>query len=271
MLASEGVGSRGGNGLDSAVCVRERHRVPDRCGFDIALDTRADMLCVDMSETPSPSAARTTVVAAALDLFARQGFEATSVEQIAQAAGVSRSTFFRQFGGKEDVVFADHEILLADVRTWLERGHENPWVAVCQASERVFAHFARDPQVARRRYEIVRQVPALREREIVTVFRYERLFDEYLREALPGIDPLDAVGFAALVTALHNHVLRRLLRGTKRVPASVLRAALDGALRRYGVHPQAEAPAADDVVVAVFPRAMPAAEIARRVRTELDR
>ncbi|WP_458040871.1 MULTISPECIES: TetR/AcrR family transcriptional regulator [Bacteria] len=223
-----------------------------------------------MSETPSPSAARTVVVAAALELFAQQGFEATSVEQIARAAGVSRSTFFRQFGGKEDVVFADHEILLADLRTWLERGHENPWVAVCEATQRVFRHFANDPKVARRRYEIVRQVPALRDREIVTVFRYERLFDEYLRSALPGIDPLDAVGFAALVTALHNHVLRRLLRGTKRVPLSELQAALDDALRRYGVHPDPAPAAADDIVIAVFPRATPAAEVARRIRTSLD-
>lgn len=223
-----------------------------------------------MSATPSPSAARTAVVAAALDLFARQGFEATSVEQIAQAAGVSRSTFFRQFGGKEDVVFADHDLLLAELREWLDSGHDDPWIAVCEASERVFQHFARDPEVARLRYQIVRRVPALREREIVTVFRYERLFDEYLRAALPGLDPLDAVGFAALVTAVHNHVLRQLLRGTKRVPVSTLQAALADVLRRYGVHPDVELGAEDDVVVAVFPRAMPAAEIARRVRAELD-
>ncbi|HYJ51391.1 MAG TPA: helix-turn-helix domain-containing protein [Microbacterium sp.] len=223
-----------------------------------------------MSETPSPSVARTAVVAAALELFAEQGFEATSVEQIARAAGVSRSTFFRQFGGKEDVVFADHEVLLDELREWLERGHPNPWVAVCQASERVFLHFAHDPEVARLRYQIVRQVPALREREIITVFRYERQFDEYLRRSLPEIDPLDAVGFSALVTALHNHVLRRLLRGTKRVPLTALRRALDDALRRYGVHPDGAAAAGDDVVVAVFPRAMPAAEMARRVRRQLE-
>ena len=102
------------------------------------------------------------------------------------------------------------------------------------------------------------------------MFRYERQFDQYLRRALPEIDPLDAVGFAALVTALHNHVLRRLLRGTKRVPLTALRRALDDALRRYGVHPDGAAPAGDDVVVAVFPRAMPSAEMARRVRGQLD-
>jgi len=222
-----------------------------------------------MSATPSPSAARTDVVAAALELFEGQGFEATSVEQIAQAAGVSRSTFFRQFGGKEDVVFADHEVLLDEVRQWLAKGHRDPWLAVCEASEHVFRHFAADPEVARRRYRVVRNVPALREREIVTVFRYERVFDDYLRSSVPGIDPLDAVGFAALVTAVHNHVLRRLLRGSRVRPA-VLRAAFDDVLRRYGVHPDGAGAAEDDVIVAVFPRRMPPAEVTRRLRERLD-
>lgn len=211
----------------------------------------------------------TGVVAAALELFSAQGFDQTSVEQIAKAAGVSRSTFFRQFGGKEDVVFIDHEALLDELRHFLAEPHDDPWAAVCEASERVFTHFARDPELARRRYEIVREVPVLRDREIVTVFRYERLFDEHLRDSLPGIAPIDAVGFSALVTAVHNHVLRELLRGS-RVPLSVLRDALDDVRRRYGVLPEAVAPADDDVVVAVFPRSMPVAEISRRVQAQLS-
>ncbi len=112
-------------------------------------------------------------------------------------------------------------------------------------------------------------MPALRDREIVTVFRYERLFDEYLRSAVPGLDPLDAVGFAALVTAVHNHVLRGLLRGD-RVRPEVLRAAFDDVLRRYGVHPHAESDSMDEVVVAVFPRRMPLAEVSRRLQDRLD-
>ncbi|MGF3056972.1 TetR family transcriptional regulator [Microbacterium sp. YY-01] len=222
-----------------------------------------------MSDSDETSAARTNVVAVALDLFAQQGFDATSVDQIARTAGISRSTFFRQFGGKDDVVFADHDVLLAGLRDYLSRPHENPWQAVCEASITVFRHFLSDPELARRRYQVVRQVPSLREREIVMVFQYERLFDEYLRDSLPGIDPLDAVGFSALVTAVHNHVLRRLLRG-ERTPISLLRSALDDALRRFGVHPNAAAePCADDVVVAVFPRAMPIAEVTRQVRAQL--
>lgn len=211
----------------------------------------------------------TGVVAAALELFSAQGFDQTSVEQIAKAAGVSRSTFFRQFGGKEDVVFIDHEALLDELRQFLAEPHDDPWAAVCEASERVFAHFARDPELARRRYEVVREVPVLRDREIVTVFRYERLFDEYLRASLPGIAPIAAVGFSALITAVHNHVLRQLLRGG-RVPLSVLREALDDVRRRYGVLPEAITPSDDDVVVAVFPRSMPIAEISRRVQAQLS-
>lgn len=222
-----------------------------------------------MSEIPAPSDAHAAVVSAALELFATQGFEATSVEQIAQAAGVSRSTFFRQFGGKDDVVFADHDLLQKWLRQQLSRSHDDPWAAVCEASLHVFRHFAADPELGRRRYRVVREVPALREREIVAVFGYERLFDEYLRGALPGLDPLVAVSFSAMVTAVHNHVLRRLLRGTKRVPVSVLRDALDDVRRRFGVLPGDDTDG-DDVVVAVFPRRMPTAEVSRRLTERLD-
>jgi AcrR family transcriptional regulator len=43
----------------------------------------------------------------ALRLFAQQGFEATTVEQIAEAAEISPSTFFRYFKTKDDVVVED--------------------------------------------------------------------------------------------------------------------------------------------------------------------
>lgn len=222
-----------------------------------------------MTEQDPQAASATRVIAAALALFAEHGYEATSVEQIAKAAGVSRSTFFRQFGGKDDVIFADHERILVILREFLEQQHDNPWAAVCEGAMIVFKHFNAHPDTARRRYELVRQVPALREREIVAVFRYERLFDEYLRTQVPHLNPVDAVGFAALIAAVHNHVLRQMLRG-KKVSSSVLRGHLDDAMRRYGVASEPAEPQHDDLVVAVFPRTMPAAEIARRIGSQLD-
>jgi AcrR family transcriptional regulator len=51
-------------------------------------------------------ATREALHEAAVRLFVQNGYAATSVDEIAAAANVSRSTFFRYFGSKEAVVFA---------------------------------------------------------------------------------------------------------------------------------------------------------------------
>ncbi len=58
-------------------------------------------------------ATRDALVAAAVALFTERGFDATTVEDIAEVADVSARTFHRYFAVKEDVLFADAESRLA--------------------------------------------------------------------------------------------------------------------------------------------------------------
>lgn len=61
--------------------------------------------------------ARQRLVVAAIDLFAEQGYDAATVAEIASRAGLTKTTFFRHFSDKREVLFAGQEIharLLAD-------------------------------------------------------------------------------------------------------------------------------------------------------------
>jgi TetR/AcrR family transcriptional regulator, regulator of mycofactocin system len=71
-----------------------------------ALEAHADIRSRKKART------RLAIQDAALDLFASQGFEATTVEQIALNADVSPSTFFRYFGTKADIILNDHDTQL---------------------------------------------------------------------------------------------------------------------------------------------------------------
>ncbi len=64
-----------------------------------------------------PSTSRAEVARAALDLFSRQGYDETTVREIAAAVGVSRRTFFRYYDSKRDVVWGEFDaelVRLAD-------------------------------------------------------------------------------------------------------------------------------------------------------------
>ena len=50
------------------------------------------------------AALRSDLVEAAMDLFLERGFHGTLVDDIADAAGISRRTFFHYFPAKQDVI-----------------------------------------------------------------------------------------------------------------------------------------------------------------------
>jgi AcrR family transcriptional regulator len=169
------------------------------------------------STAPTPEL-RQRVAAAARELFAAQGYEQTTVDAIAERAGVGRRTFFRYFRSKDDAIFPDHLRIVADVRTYLAATAEPPVQAVCGGARVVFRSYVDEREVAVQRYRLSRSVPALQDREAANVARYTRVFSSYLRQRFAGRPDavLRADTAAAAVVAAHNHVLRMWLRAEGR-------------------------------------------------------
>ncbi len=108
---------------------------------------------------------REAIRAATYALVKEQGYDATTIDQIAERAEVSPSTVFRYFPTKEDIVLTDEQdpILLALLRSRPARE------AVADTMRYVMREGARmgfdeDPDMARLRTHLMVQVPAVRSR-----------------------------------------------------------------------------------------------------------
>jgi AcrR family transcriptional regulator len=196
--------------------------------------------------------ARDRLAQAAFDLFNERGYEQTTIDDIAERAGLGRATFFRHYRSKEDVIFPDHDRLLAQVRDrLLISGHVTTLAAVSDAVRLVLLHYLGEGDLARRRYVLTSKVPALRDREIASVARYQRLFREFITEQTDDKDQpasLRAELMAAAVVAAHNHVLRRWLRGESPDPVGEV----DAAMRQVTALFTAPAPAEGGTAILAF-------------------
>jgi len=98
-------------------------------------------------------------------LFEEQGYAATTIDQIAEAADVSQSTFFRYFPTKEDVVLTDDydPMIVAAMRALPPE--VEPLEALRRSVHDVFARLTpQDWEQERRRQRLFQQVPELRAR-----------------------------------------------------------------------------------------------------------
>ena len=210
--------------------------------------------------------ARERLAEAAFALFDERGYEQTTVDDITERAGLGRTTFFRHYRTKEDVIFPDHDRLLEQVAERLRTsGPGNPLGAVADAVRLVLLHYVEEGDLARRRYALTSKVPALHDREIVSGARYQRLFREFIAGLRPAAvrpaperpaperpdtgrpdtgrprsgEPaqLRAEMAAAALVAAHNHVLRRWLRGESPDPVQEVDEALRLVTELFAVPP----------------------------------
>ncbi|ACZ91175.1 TetR family transcriptional regulator [Streptosporangium roseum] len=95
---------------------------------------------------------RRTIQEHALRLFAEQGYEATTVEQIAEAAEISPSTFFRYFPAKEDAVLQDDYAPVLTAMLAAQPADLEPVPALRAAVRGAFERFPREeePQILAR-------------------------------------------------------------------------------------------------------------------------
>ena len=154
-----------------------------------------------------PATTREDIERVAFRLFARQGFEETTVEDIAAAAGIGRRTFFRYFGSKNDVVWGEFDAGLEHLRAVLDAADpDGSWMTDLRAA--VVDFNSLDPAqvpLHRDRMELILHVPALQAYATLMYARWREVVSEFVA-ARTGSKPDDLlprlVGHTTLAAAL---------------------------------------------------------------------
>lgn len=130
-------------------------------------------------------------------LFLEQGFDATTMEQIAHEAGISRRSLFRYFGTKEDIVLGHLVEAGLTVRDALAARpvDEPPWEALRGAFESLVLDPEYSPERNLKISKMLYGTPSLRAGHFEKQLRWQELLIPNIRmrlEALPGAKTGDA-------------------------------------------------------------------------------
>lgn len=168
-----------------------------------------------LQSPPTPRAvsaarSREAITDAALELFARHGFDETHTDRIAERAGVSPRTFFRYFPTKEDALFADSDVrrqrllaVLAD-----QPVGESPFRALQAAMRVLAADYRHDRAALVARSKVVEASPQLQAYKAEHQHSWEAVVVDALeRRAVAAHQPVDSE-LLQLVTAVATAALR---------------------------------------------------------------
>lgn len=125
----------------------------------------------------------------AVRLFAEQGYEQTTVAQIAQEAGISQRSLFRYFGTKEDLVCGDQEALGRLLKRTVEQ--QPAGVSAWDALRAGFAAILTANHTQERALELSRlifETPSLRARYIEKRLRWQAELVPIVQARLGGAD-----------------------------------------------------------------------------------
>lgn len=127
---------------------------------------------------------------AALALFCEKGFDAVTIDDIADAADVSRRTFFRYFASKEDVILSDHPKRLDELQAALDRrpADEPALTALRHAVLSLADSYEEQRDHMLARFRLVTDTPALEARSLCLQRNWETSVTAMLAERM-GVDP----------------------------------------------------------------------------------
>ncbi|MCY1061541.1 TetR/AcrR family transcriptional regulator [Nannocystis sp. SCPEA4] len=156
---------------------------------------------------------RQRIVLAAIQLFEEQGYEQTTVAQIAEAADVDPKTFFNYFGSKDEVLFADvdrdYDRLLEVIAN--RRPGEDPGEVLRRAFQTYAAHRrpkapSREPEELSAVLRLVLTTPSLQARGLYESLDLQQRIAEALVKAFPGqLDPITAAAMTGSVLGAIQH------------------------------------------------------------------
>ncbi|PZT76354.1 MULTISPECIES: TetR/AcrR family transcriptional regulator [unclassified Streptomyces] len=179
---------------------------------------------------------RVAIRQATYRLIDERGYEATTIEQIAEAAEVSPSTVFRYFASKEDIVLTDEYDPVMEALLRARPADEPPLESVRLMMREALTTFLADDGELRRRTRLMAEVPAVRARMTETMSDTAKTLARVLADRT-GRAPDDLrvrVFVAAVLGALREATLYWADRGQQGdLPALVNEAlgTLEGGLR----------------------------------------
>ena len=142
---------------------------------------------------------RARLIDVSLDLYVEQGFSQTTIDQIAAAAGIGRSSFFRYFASKEAVLFAPS---LAPYAWFIDELHTRPEGESLLVSVATICVKGSWPSIDRRDIvrsrKVLKSEPHLQDAIPAQLTSTSRLLAERLRERAPDLDDLSVRAIANL-------------------------------------------------------------------------
>lgn len=164
---------------------------------------------------------RHALVQAALRLFREQGYDRTTVAQLAAAAGISTRTFFSYFASKEDVIFFDVDDCLERALAVIDERGDGESVAdllLRAVHEVLHPSGGSDMELALEvspiRDSLVADVPSLQARALQLMFATQQELARALHRAYP--EELDLVEALAAIGALTGAQYLSTAPGTER-------------------------------------------------------